>query len=91
MTRTGLRGLLRFDPKFLDDRPPFLGVGLHQRAECFRRLLFGRENLLAEIGEPGSHGWIGQRRRSPLATFAPVWRGELEGRTVAGEWLSPMR
>ena len=34
---------------------------------------------------------VGQRRRLPLATFTPVWRGELEGRTVAGEWLSPMR
>ena len=34
---------------------------------------------------------VGQRRRAPLATFAPVWRGELEGRTVAGEWLSLTR
>ena len=45
MTRTGLRSLLRFDPKFLDDRPPFFGVGLDQRAERFRRLLLARENF----------------------------------------------
>jgi hypothetical protein len=58
---------LRLEPKFLDDRPPFLGVGLHQRAERFRRLLFARENFHAEIGVPGSHRWIGQGRHKYLA------------------------
>jgi hypothetical protein len=34
---------------------------------------------------------VGKRRREPLATFTPIWRGELEGRTAAGEWLSLTR
>jgi hypothetical protein len=34
---------------------------------------------------------VGQRRREPLATFTPVYRGELEGHTIAGEWLSLTR
>jgi hypothetical protein len=34
---------------------------------------------------------VGKRRREPLATFTPVWRGALDGRTVAGEWLSLTR
>jgi hypothetical protein len=33
MTGSGLRRSLGFDPQFLDDRPPFLGIGLHKRAE----------------------------------------------------------
>src|SRR6516164_9600016 len=34
---------------------------------------------------------VGQRRRAPLATFTPIWPGELDGRTAAGEWLSLTR
>jgi hypothetical protein len=34
---------------------------------------------------------VGKRRREPLAYFTPVWRGELDGYTVAGEWLSLTR
>ena len=49
------------DPQLLDERPPFLGIGLHQRAERFRRLLFAGKNLQSEIGETRSQGRIGQR------------------------------
>ncbi len=31
--------LFRPDPKLLDERPPFLGIGLHERAERIRSLL----------------------------------------------------
>jgi hypothetical protein len=47
-SQQGKRGLaindlsLRFDPCRLDDRPPFLDVGLLQRAERLRRLLLAR-------------------------------------------------
>jgi hypothetical protein len=34
---------------------------------------------------------VGKSRREPLAYFTPVWRGELDGHTVAGEWLSLTR
>jgi hypothetical protein len=34
---------------------------------------------------------VGKRRRDPLAFLTPVWRGELDGHTVAGEWLSLTR
>jgi hypothetical protein len=35
----------RLDPELLDDRPPFHGIGLHQRAESFRCLLVAREDV----------------------------------------------
>jgi len=35
----------------LDDRPPFLDLGLVQRADCLRGLLIARKNLLAEFRE----------------------------------------
>jgi hypothetical protein len=38
-------GSLRFDPKLLDDGPPFCSVGLHHRAEHLWRLLFAREKV----------------------------------------------
>ena len=47
----------RPDPQLLDDRPPFFRISFHERAERLRRLLFARENFLAELGEPGSHRW----------------------------------
>jgi hypothetical protein len=40
----------RLDPELLDDRPPFFCIGFLQGAECLWRLLFARENILAEIG-----------------------------------------
>src|SRR6516164_10382435 len=42
-------GLLRFDPKFLDDRPPFLGIGLHQRPQYLWCLSLTRESLITEF------------------------------------------
>ena len=43
--------LLTLDICRLDDRPPFLDLGLVKRAERLRDLLIARENLLADIGE----------------------------------------
>jgi hypothetical protein len=37
------------DPQFLDDRPPFAGIGFHQRAERLRCLLASWENLVPEF------------------------------------------
>jgi hypothetical protein len=39
-------------------------------------LLFGREHFPAEIGEPGSHRWIDQRRHGGRVEFADdvLWR-----------------
>jgi hypothetical protein len=34
---------------------------------------------------------VGRRRRPALAVFAPVWRGELEGRALTGEMLTLTR
>jgi hypothetical protein len=48
-------GLLRPDVGRLDDRPPSLGIGFHQRAERLRRLSLARENLLSEIGKARPH------------------------------------
>ena len=50
----------QFDPKLLDDRPPFLRVGFHHRAERLGGALLARKNLLPETGEPRLHGGIGQ-------------------------------
>src|SRR5262249_17167992 len=50
----------RLDPKLLDERPPFLDLGLLECAERLRRLLLARENLIPEIGIPRSHQRIGQ-------------------------------
>src|SRR5258708_39405836 len=60
----------RPDPQLLDERPPFLGIGLHQRAERLRCLPLARDNVHAEIGDPRSRRRIGQRscgRRIELA------------------------
>src|SRR6202030_886537 len=54
------RGSLCSDPGRLDDRPPFLDLGLLKRAEGFGRLLVARGNLLAEIGKARAQAWIGQ-------------------------------
>jgi hypothetical protein len=56
-----LRAHSGFDPKLLDDRPPFLGIGLYQRAECLRCLSFAWKKLVPEIEKPRSYPGIGQR------------------------------
>src|SRR5712671_294620 len=55
------RTSFRRGPELLDKRPPFLGIGLYQRAERLWCLQFARENIQSEIGETRSHGRIGQR------------------------------
>ena len=67
-------GSLRLDPELLDDRQPFLGIGLHHRAERLRRLPFTGKNVKSEIGEARSHGGIGEclhGRRIELADDVP--------------------
>src|SRR5207245_1622598 len=62
--------LLRPDPELLDERPPLLRIGLHKRTERLGCLPLARDNVHAEIGDPGSRRRIGQRsygRRIELA------------------------
>ena len=47
--------LLRFDAGLLDNRPPFLDLGLLKRGERRGRLLLARHNFLAEVGKPSAH------------------------------------
>src|SRR5262249_59593263 len=51
------------DVRRLEDRPPFLDLGLLLGGERFGRLLLARWNILALIGESLPHGCVGQ---SPL-------------------------
>jgi hypothetical protein len=39
----------RLDPELLDDPPPFLGIGLHQRAERLRCLSFAWKDFKPKI------------------------------------------
>jgi hypothetical protein len=52
---------LHTNPVELDQRPPFLDLGLLQCAERLRRLLLARENPISR--EALSHGRIGQGKR----------------------------
>ena len=52
---------LTLDVGGLDDRPPFVDLGLVEGSERFRRLLLARRNLLPEIGEPRADRRIGER------------------------------
>src|SRR5215467_94264 len=54
------RSSFRVDPELLDDRPPFLGIGLHQSAERLRGLPLARKNVVSESDETRPHRWIGQ-------------------------------
>jgi hypothetical protein len=49
----------RLDPEFLDERPQFLGIGLHERAERLWGLPFARNTVQTEIRETRSHDLIG--------------------------------
>jgi hypothetical protein len=53
-------GLIRLDVGRLDDRPPFLDLGLVTGAKRFRRLLFARRDFLAHVGESLANGGIGK-------------------------------
>src|SRR5262249_33958309 len=57
---------LRPDGRRLDQRPPFLDLGLVVGGERRGGLLLGRRNLLAEIGEALLHGGIGERMHGGL-------------------------
>ena len=48
------------DPSRLDDRPPFVDLGLLQRAKRLGRLLVARRQLLTELGQPALHHPIGK-------------------------------
>src|SRR6516165_4347870 len=52
--------LLRPDPKLLDNRPPFLGIGFYKCAECLRSLTLASKSLESEIDKPSLHRRIGQ-------------------------------
>src|SRR5437764_8655713 len=49
------------DPRRLDDRPPFLDLGLVEGAEGLGPLLIARENILAEIVQARAHGRVRKR------------------------------
>jgi hypothetical protein len=53
------RRSLGLDAGRLDDRPPFLKLGLLKRAQCLGRTLLTRINLHPQISEPLAHGRIG--------------------------------
>src|SRR4051794_3936837 len=53
--------LLRLDVRCLDDRPPFLDLGLLVSAERLRGLLLARRNLQTDVGKPLAHRRIGER------------------------------
>src|SRR5262245_52896186 len=52
---------LRLDVCRLDDRPPFLDLGLLISSECLRCLFVARKNLHAYFSNPPAHGRMGQR------------------------------
>jgi hypothetical protein len=72
-------------PKFLDDRPPFLGASLHHRAKRLQCVLLARENFNPEIGEARSHHWIGKCLHGRRIEFADdvlgraLWREGFSG------------
>jgi len=52
------RDLLGLDVGRLDDRPPFLNLGLVVGAERGWRLLLGRKSVMPKFFEPRPHRWI---------------------------------
>src|SRR5262252_1019700 len=69
MTRSGLRRSLGFDPQFLDDRPPFLGIGFPEGIQRFRGLALARLGM-AKLGPPRAQPLICKcfhKRRIELA------------------------
>src|SRR6516225_3402804 len=53
--------LFHLDARSLDDRPPFLGLGLVEGMKRFRGLLVARKYLLADVGEPLAYRRVGER------------------------------
>ena len=59
---------LRLHARRLDDRPPFLDLGLLERREALGRLLLARRDVEPELGELRLHGRIGEHLRiAPLS------------------------
>src|SRR5262249_36222641 len=54
-------GLLRFDAGLLDDRPPFLDLGLLIGTKCLRRLPLALRNFKALLDEALTYSRIAQR------------------------------
>src|SRR5205814_5304029 len=59
----GIPSSVRRDPRRLDDRPPFVDLGLLEGGQRLRRKLLARENILREIDQLLPDRWIGQRAR----------------------------
>src|SRR5258706_13668892 len=55
------RSSFRLDAGGLDDRPPFLDLGLVVRGQALRRLLLPRRDIEAQLGESRAHGGIRER------------------------------
>src|SRR5262249_3349514 len=70
----------RPDPELLDERPPLLGSGPHQRAECLGCLSFPRKNVQSEIDETRLHGRLGQCLHGPRIDLANDVPGRAPGR-----------
>src|SRR5215831_4788907 len=51
----------RLDARRLDNRPPFLSLGLVESMKRFRGLLVGWKYLLADVGEPFAYRRVGER------------------------------
>src|SRR6516164_5905683 len=52
--------LFRLDARSLDDRPPFLGLGLVEGMKRFRGLLGARKYRLADVGQPLAYRRVGE-------------------------------
>src|SRR5437899_1511884 len=76
----------RFDPRRLDEGPPFLDFCLLQRAERLRRLLSGREHLLAKVVEALADRRLGQRCNYGCIEL----RDDLLGRALGGPQRVPV-
>src|SRR5262249_32569284 len=76
MTKRDMRcGLFPFDARLLDDRPPFLDLGLLKGALRLRRLLLARDNPHSKIGEPCTHGRIGRAATAAALSLSITSRG----------------
>jgi hypothetical protein len=60
--------------QLLDDLPPFLGIGLHQRAQRSRRLSLASKNLKSEIAITMARRRIGKyRHHGGVELVDDVW------------------
>jgi hypothetical protein len=64
-----LFGSFGLNPDLLYERPPFLNIGLHERAEHLRRLLIGRKHLQSDVDHPLANHRIGERANRPDSDY----------------------